>query len=201
MIVYVESNFVLELAFLQEQYESCDAIFGLGETKQVELVLPAFSLGELFDTLHRRSARRSNLRQQLAFEIHQLSRSNPYRDSAKELGILNDLLTESADAERQRLHQVLRRILSCAETIPISSEIIEVASSYQSTSDISPQDSIVYASVVSHLSASRPEPKCLLNRDARGFYIPYIREQLARYNCRLIPNFEDGLNYIRHQRR
>jgi hypothetical protein len=108
---------------------------------------------------------------------------------------------ESADAEKQRLHQVLRRILDCAETIPVSSAIVEVAASYQSISYFSPQDAIVYASIVSHLSASHPEPKCFLNRDIRGFGIPYIREQLARYNCRLITNFEDGLSYIRHQLR
>ena len=46
MIVYVESNFVLELAFLQEQHESCNTIITLAESSQVELVIPAFSIVE-----------------------------------------------------------------------------------------------------------------------------------------------------------
>ena len=46
MIVYVESNFVLELAFLQEEHDSCDAIIGLAETGRVELGLIDNSSGK-----------------------------------------------------------------------------------------------------------------------------------------------------------
>ena len=45
MIVYVESNFVLELAFLQEEYESCMELLRLAESRDIHLVLPAFSIG------------------------------------------------------------------------------------------------------------------------------------------------------------
>ena len=55
MIVYVESNFVLELALLQEEHDSCDAIIMLAETRDIELVVPAFSLAEPYEALVRRS--------------------------------------------------------------------------------------------------------------------------------------------------
>ena len=41
MIVYIESNFVLELAYLQEECESCENILALSEEDKIELVIPA----------------------------------------------------------------------------------------------------------------------------------------------------------------
>jgi hypothetical protein len=38
MILYVESNFVLELAYLQEEHETCSRILGLAESAKVQLV-------------------------------------------------------------------------------------------------------------------------------------------------------------------
>jgi hypothetical protein len=46
MIVYAESNLVLELAFQQEEHESCLALLDLAWSKEIVLVLPAFSIGE-----------------------------------------------------------------------------------------------------------------------------------------------------------
>ena len=54
MNVYVESNFVLELALLQEQSASCEEILGLCEAGRVQLVVPAYSLAEPYETLVRR---------------------------------------------------------------------------------------------------------------------------------------------------
>jgi hypothetical protein len=47
MNVYVETNFILELAWMQEQYESCKNILTLCETGKAKLILPAFQLVKL----------------------------------------------------------------------------------------------------------------------------------------------------------
>ena len=54
MNVYVESNFVLELALLQEQHASCEALLRLCEEGGIQLVIPAYSLAEPYETLTRR---------------------------------------------------------------------------------------------------------------------------------------------------
>lgn len=54
MNVYIESNFVLELAFLQEQSSSCEEILRLAEGEHIELVVPAYALIEPYETLVRR---------------------------------------------------------------------------------------------------------------------------------------------------
>ena len=71
MIVYVESNFVLELAFLQEAYERCLELLRLAESQDIHLVLPAFSIGEPYEVWVRRSKQRRALRDQLSTAIRQ----------------------------------------------------------------------------------------------------------------------------------
>lgn len=39
MNIYVESNFVLELALVQEQHASCEEIVGLSEARRATLVM------------------------------------------------------------------------------------------------------------------------------------------------------------------
>ncbi len=46
MNIYVETNFVLELTFQQEQCTSCEQILLLCEAGYGQLVIPAYSLAE-----------------------------------------------------------------------------------------------------------------------------------------------------------
>ena len=56
MNVYVESNFVLELAFLQEQFASCEEI--LSEAHRIQLLIPTYSLAEPYEALTTQQKRR-----------------------------------------------------------------------------------------------------------------------------------------------
>lgn len=53
MIVYVETNFVLELALGQEQSDSCREILRLAQSENLSLAVPAYSLMEPYETLIR----------------------------------------------------------------------------------------------------------------------------------------------------
>ena len=80
MNVYVETNFVLELALLQEQYASCEKILGLCEERCVQLVLPAYSLAEPYETLTRRQKQRKGIGKELDIQIKQIARTATYAD-------------------------------------------------------------------------------------------------------------------------
>ena len=197
MIVYVESNFVLELAFLQEEYESCHDVLSLAESGEIDLVIPAFSIGEPYEVLIRRIKRRVELREQLTAEIRELSRSKPYSNLVQESNDITALLTSSGNEEKQRLDEVLSRILEVADVITIRASTMKSAIESQQSLNLSPQDSIVYASVLDHLSSADSGPKCFLNRNSRDFGNPDIQDELARYECQLIPRFEQGLGFIK----
>lgn len=199
MIVYVESNFILELAFIREEYESCVQIIDLARSNQVDLVLPAYSVGEPYEAQVRRSKRRVALHAQLIQEIKELSRSKPYSDFMKDSQEITDLLIRSVEEERKRLEVTLSDLLTLAEIIPIEASVIKPALAFQNSLNLSPQDAIVYASVVTHLASKTSAPKCFLTKNAKDFVNPDIIEQLAAYDCKLLTKFKDGLGYIQSQ--
>ncbi len=196
MIVYVESNFVLELALLQEEHRSCEAIVSLAESSTIDLAVPAFSLFEPYEVWRRRTVERAELHERLIQEMRQLERTESYAKTVEGLRDPASILERSGSEDKRRLDETLGRILDCAVVIPPERETLRDAIEFQSSLDLSPQDSFVYASVMAHLSAAPPGPKCFLNRDSRDFSIPDIREGLGQYDCRLITSFADGLSHI-----
>ncbi len=199
MIVYVESNFVLELAFLQEEHESCSAILGLSESGKIRLVLPAFSIGEPYEAWVRRSKQRRDLHEQLRMAIHELSRSGPYHEASDEFRELTNLLIRSGEEEKHRLDDALEKILQNIEIIPIDLGIISDAITFQKSLDLSPQDSIVYASILAHLAAESGEFRCFITKNSKDFANPDIEDQLTSHGCKLLTKFVNGLGYIRSQ--
>ena len=65
MIVYIESNFVLELAYLRGEHECCTELLLLSEAGDIALALPAFSIGEPYEAWVRRSKKRERLHREL----------------------------------------------------------------------------------------------------------------------------------------
>lgn len=61
MIVFVESNFVLEIALLQEESDHAAAILDLALRGRVDLRIPSLALCEPFTTLTRRRLERDSL--------------------------------------------------------------------------------------------------------------------------------------------
>ena len=200
MKVYAESNFILELAFQQEQYPSCQKILSLCETGKIGLVIPSFCISEPYDVLVRKSKARDVLRQKLEIELQQLSRNATLpKKRIETLEEVIELLLQTGKEEKQRLQQTLKRILNVCELIPMVPEVLTLAAQVEEPLELSLQDSMVYASVVYHLSTSDDNPKCFLNRNSKDFNQSDIQTTLENHHCKLLFHFESGYNYIRSQ--
>ncbi|MEM9923689.1 MAG: PIN domain-containing protein [Cyanobacteria bacterium P01_D01_bin.50] len=197
MDVYVESNFVLELALLQEQHESCQELLDLASTKRIRLILPAFSLAEPYETLIRNNKKRQKLSQDLKKEFSQLSRSLPYQEQISTFEDITAFLVRSQEEEKQRLQVVIENMLKVCEIIPLTVEILTTAIAYQSEYNLEPQDSIVYASILEHISFSGERLRCFLNRNSKDFDDPDIKEALNIYGCLMLFRFDNGINYVK----
>lgn len=77
MNVFVETNFVLELALEQQESPSCERLLALAAENAIRLLLPAYSFIEPHETLTRRHRDRETLRSQISNELAQLARRNP----------------------------------------------------------------------------------------------------------------------------
>ena len=199
MDVYVESNFVLELALLQEQHESCERIIELSEAGKIHLVLPAYCLVEPYETIVRYAKNRTRVSNDLATEVKQLSRSQPYQEEIDALQKVTGFLVRSLEEEKERLGHTVNRLIAVSEIIPLDAQTFINASRYQLDHDLSLQDSIVYASVLNHLSTSTSAAKCFLNRNSKDFDDPDIEETLNNYGCKMLFSFDNGYGYISSQ--
>ena len=198
MNVYVETNFVLELALLQEQYASCEKILGLCEERRIQLVLPAYSLAEPYETLTRRQKQRKRIEKELDIQLKQIARTATHADKLSGFLDLTALLIHSADEEAKRLEEVRSRLLETAEVVPLDASVLAASPDSQRLHDFSPQDALVYASVLSHLQRVRPPQSCFLNLNSRDFADQHVFDQLSQYNCKLLFKFDTGYQFIRH---
>lgn len=197
MNVYVESNFVLELALLQEQHESCQELLDLAQVKQITLIVPAFSLAEPYETLIRNNKKRQKLSQDLKKELSQLSRSLPYQEQIRTFEDTTAFLISSQEEQKRRLDALIEKILEVCKIIPLTAEILTEAIKYQSEYNLEPQDSIVYASVLDHIKKSDERQRCFLNRNSKDFDDPDIKESLNSYDCLMLFRFDNGISYVK----
>ncbi len=202
MIVYVESNFVLEMALEQEQFVAAEAILSLAENNKIKLVFPSFVLSEPFECVMRKRGEGITLHKNLVETLQNLRRSEPYKNIMIDLEPAINALRDSHTRQLDLLHSTFDRLLGVGECIEINVSIFRAALNYQKSLNLAPQDSIIYASVVADLQ-SRPseEEKCFLSRDIKAFGNDddrSIKAELGASHCRYIGSFLQGLNFIQH---
>lgn len=198
-LVYVETNFLLELAFLQEEHEHCRSLLRLaGEGAATELALPAFCVAEAYEAFERKRRDRLRLAERLRAEVGQLSRSKTYAARRKDFAELTDLFTRSAEEQRRRLDRVLDEVLGLARLLPLERTTTQQAARYRATRDLGTQDALVYASVLADLDATAPPTSCFITRNPKDFANPDIRDDdLAGRGCTLLTNFAAGFGHAK----
>ncbi len=199
MNVYVETNFVLELAFEQEQCSSCEKILQLCEAENAKLIIPAYSLAEPHEKLIRQARGRKELQQSLDAELRQLLRTTSYTNRIKSIQDIASLMIQSNEEERHRFIQYRDRLLKIGEIIALNANILSEAASYETTCDLTLQDALVYASIIMHLQQNLPAQACFLNRNSKDFDTPDIIDELRQLKCRMIPRFDNGYSFIQSQ--
>jgi predicted nucleic acid-binding protein len=198
MIVYVETNFLLELAYLQEEHESCEELLVLAEQERVRLLLPAFCVAEARMSLARQTRERARFHDTLEQQIRQISRSKPYSDvPARSIDLISALIV-SGEEERRRLDEALERLMEFGWILPTTTDVLRDAHSAETRFGLSPQDSVVYASVTGDFLNDPGATRCFLNRNSKDFADPDIYAELALGNCKLLTSFVAGLGYVKH---
>lgn len=200
MIVYIETNFVVEVALEQEQLASAEAILALAEQKKVTLAFPNFIFSEAFECIMRGRRERNSLYTNVANSLLYLQRSKPHQNIMSQMEPLINILKEAHFRQLDRLHLTFERLFDFGECVGVDTLCLRNALGYQQNVGLEPQDSIIYATVVADLRA-RPEneKKCFLSRDRRAFEKESkVKTELISYDCSYINNFVDGFKYIQH---
>jgi len=196
MNIYVETNFILELIFEQEQCAICEKILRFCEAQKANLIIPTYSLAEPHKKLIRQAKERRKLQQSLDQELRELSRTKSYKNRLYSIENIKSLIVQSSQDASEKFVKYREYILKIAEIIPLNANILLKAVSAEENYDLSPQDALVYVSVLKHLQNNKPDQACFLNRNSKDFKTPDIIDELKSLNCRLITQFNDGYDFL-----
>jgi predicted nucleic acid-binding protein len=196
--VFIETNFVLELALEQQESSACDKLVELARATLIRLLLPAYSLIEPHETLTRRRLDREALRFRVSGELAQLARSKSLAERATASQEIVELLVESTVYETNAIEQVKRRLWLVGDVLPLDLDVLRSAAECQTDYDLSPQDAIVYASIRARLELDHASDSCFVSRNPRDFDNTDLRKDLASFNCKYFSSFATALRYIEH---
>lgn len=198
MNVFVETNFVLELALEQQEAPSCRKLVDLAQAKSIRLLLPAYSFIEPHETLTRRQLDRGDLRKRVSRELTQLARSKPLAKRTAASQEIVKLLAESDEYETRQVEQVKQRLWLVGDVLPIDLGVLQRAAECRAAYDLSAQDAIVYASIRSRLELDHASVSCFLSRNPADFNDADLKRDLKSFNCKYFSSFATGLQYIEH---
>ena len=197
MNIYVETNFILELVFEQEQCASCEKILELCEAQKAKLIIPAYSLAEPHEKLIRQKQERRRLQESLDKELRELSRAKSYKNRLDSIEDIRSLIVQSSQEIGENFAKYREYLLNIAEIIPLNTDILLQAASAEENYKLKdPQDAFVYVSVLKHLQENKPQQACFLNRNSQDFNDPDMVDELKSLNCRLITQFDAGYNFL-----
>lgn len=201
MIVVVESNFVLELAFRREEIAAVERIIELARQRKIDLAIPACALFEPFETLVRREKERNKTLESFRAQMTELGRSAHFPDLKKDSEGFARLLATSVETEADSLDDAIRSILACAEIIPLSGEVLSNSFHAREQFPFQPQDSVVFASVDGFLSERGKADSIFANKNSKDFAVPGVKAHFAKLKCKVLSTFADAVGVIGHHAR
>jgi hypothetical protein len=158
-----------------------------------QLAIPEFSISEAMIHLDRQRGRRRDLSERLTAEFDDSKRSERFRHAPAAMHEASGLLTRAGDDERAGLDAIVRRVLAKAELIRIDPEIWDRAGQLI---DLSPQDGLVFASVIVSLERSAERDALFVSRDARAFGSSGVVGELELRGCKSRFRFDDALRFV-----
>lgn len=198
MIVYVETNFLLELALEQQQHASCEGLLQLAEGKAITLAMPAFSVTEAVAKLKRAYDERFDLQKRLNDQRRELSRTRGFaKDDDDAFAAVAVALIRGAQAAEPRLAQLEERLFQAVRFLPLDAAVASEVSRYSRDYKLKSPDATILASVMKDPQLGQ-EPSCFLNRNTKDFGQAFIIDLLKQRACKLIGSFDDGLAHVRN---
>jgi len=165
VIVVVETNFILELAFMQAEAEHAKAILELAEAEEIELVVPTVAFAECHAKLAAQSKKRNVLLSEIRTEIKQIARSRGFAELEQTSKGITDALVSSGALYASQLDKVSHRFRACAHLIPLTPDMIGDVSGLELAFDLLPGDLFIYASLNRYLAERAGAPSLFVTKD------------------------------------
>ena len=200
MRIFVESNFVLELAFKQEDDSYCQSILQAAEREEHQLYLPAYCLTEVFQTLGTKRIERDEMQRYLEREVKQHLREERVvpTDMSNLLRLATNLLLARTADQTTSLYSLTEKLARIAQIIPLTAAVLQAAPFAQEQYDLTPQDALVFASVKAGLQAEATfEDSLFISRNKGDFGKSNLLEDLRQLRCDYLSSFSAAVGRLR----
>lgn len=195
MNIYVETNFVLELAYLRSTSDNCQRLLTLGRDHSINIVVSSFALVEARLAWQRNATRRNRLHSAVRSELGELSRSRPLTDIPLQSQAFVAALIDTAQQDRARLEAALEALAHIGAVTPVTPLTLVSAYEAEQRLGLSPQDAIIYSSVVEHVQSDTSRDHLFVTQNKRDFLI--VEDELASHGCKLLFAFDAAEGYVR----
>lgn len=198
MRLYVETNFLLEIALEQGEHAECSDLLDVcgDPSSGVTLAVPASSFFEAQSAL--RNKRRHVLDFGRAYDTHvsgQLSRIHGIAGVRTSYADLLAQLTATLNAAESRFYAASDRIREIGEVLPTDGRTI--AAAQDGSAGLSYEDALVYAAIRSDASFGQT-PTYFVTTDSD---FANVKQALATRQCTMLRSFQTAVQVLRHATR
>jgi hypothetical protein len=196
VIVYVETNFILELALEREQAASCRQLADWTRHRLVDLRIPAYAAAEAQMALRRRRADRSEAIKMLKSHARDLVRMPRTLGAGQMCSDASEALSISNEDEHGRMIEVIRELYDIASFIPLDKSAIQLAEFVQSAGSVSGDgDLLIFGSILRDFTDRREKGASLFVTRDRGFGAR-ASSWLRPWSCDLITSYDAAVGRL-----
>ena len=152
MIVYIETNGIIDLALKQEKAKYTRQLIRLAKANVIQLGVPAVSIAEAYYPLRERIDKFGTYLEQTQQLIRDLGRSTAkaYVELVRAANPLEAQLTVLLDKERISLDDCVSAVTRIANIIPLTDQVLAQALRLKKALNLTEFDAMVCASIVLH---------------------------------------------------
>lgn len=199
MDLLLETNFLLELVYGQEQATACEAILQAAEQGKLTIHLPSFCLAEQLYQFLGESNKRSEVQSSVQRALIQAARETANKGDLLRLEReLSTVLEVRSQEQQARLLELSQRVAQVIEPIELGPAVWQRVTQLADGGALTLPDCVVCASVLERARELGPDKqKLFVTRDKKGFHQPAVRQMFQDVNCQVILNFEHAIAQLR----
>jgi len=201
VIVYAETNFILELTLGQEQCTSCRQLVNWAKSRQLDLRLPAYAFYESRAAILLKQDVRSKLKAAMDTQVEELGRTAPFAEFVDAFDPGRVALSKITIGEAALLDEITADLEACTSSIPFDLTAALDVNVFRELNVIKGEaDLIVFSSVAADLEkrmiAGDVAPSIFVTRNSRDFG-RNAKGVFRKYACDLFTSYDSAVGRLR----
>ena len=200
MKVYVETNWLLDLALEQERIQASSFVVELAKEQKAHLCLPEISLVEADQKIVRRRLQRETLIENLRQEGRELVRSRDTIYQSQAAAIDQDIfqLRDISDFEREHFNSTVRDISKFLTWLHLDNDCLQKSFDFEEHYDLNRLDALIYAVIRADAASDLASNKCFIDYDGH-FQNPKLKRDMTGLGITLLGSPESVENFLRNK--